>query len=189
MLHFFHAALIPCCIFMLFSIFFILHYFHATSFRISHFSCYTFFVLHFFHVALFPCFTSFALLRFALFSCYTFSSCTLFILHFFHAASFPCCTFFVVIFSFCTILGCTISTLCLFHVALSSCCIIFMYSFRVTLFLCFALLHVALFKRCNIFDLHPSPVALLAYCTFCLLHCFQSCRQDLHQHLRWRALQ
>ena len=80
---------------------------------------------------------------------YTFSSCTIFMLHHFHDSHFC-----VVIFSSCTFLCCTISTLYLFHIALSPDC-------TISILICFFVLFF-----CNVFDLHSSPVPLLAYCTF-----------------------
>ena len=63
--------------------------------------------------------------------------------------------------------------------------------FRVALFLCIALFHVALL---SVLVLHSSLVALFACYNFScytlfMLHYFKRCSQDLHKHLRWRALQ
>ena len=68
-----------------------------------------------------------------------------------------------------------------------SCCTLFMYC---TISCC-------TFTRCSVLVLHSSLVALFACCNFScytlftlfMLHYFNKCSQDLHKHLRWRALQ
>ena len=68
-----------------------------------------------------------------------------------------------------------------------SCCTLFMYC----TFSC------CTFTRCSILVLHSSLVALFAFCNFScytlltlfMLYYFKRCSQDIHKHLRWRALQ
>ena len=154
-------------------------------------------MLHFLRVALFSCRTFFrvshslALLHFAPFS----------MLHFFRVALFSCCTFFmlhfshvarfcVVIFSCYTFLCCIISTLYLFHHFLHIAQLSFCIFFRVALFSCIALFHIALlhvrkFSICILLLLYSSHVALFSCCTLFMLHCVQSYSQDLHKHLQW----
>ena len=68
-----------------------------------------------------------------------------------------------------------------------SCCTLFMYC---TISCC-------TFTRCSILVLHSSLVALFAFCNFScytlltlfMLYYFERCSQDIHKHLRWRALQ
>ena len=68
-----------------------------------------------------------------------------------------------------------------------SCCTLFMYC---TISCC-------TFTRCSVLVLHFSLIVLFACCNFScytlftlfMLHYFNKCSQDLHKHLRWRALQ
>ena len=98
-LHFFHAAVIPCC-----TLFFVLQSFHVPPFfRVALCLCYTFFVLHFARGALFLCFIfllvascctlfmSHLFVMLGSFHVALFSHCTM--SHPFHVAPFPCSTF------------------------------------------------------------------------------------------------
>ena len=96
-----------------------------------------------------------------------------------------------------------------FYVAIFSCCTVFilhhfllqffvlffmLHCFRVALFLCIALFHVALlnvvmFSFCILLLLHSSHVAILCCWSLFMLHYFQRCSQDTHKHLKWRVLQ
>ena len=91
-----------------------------------------------------------------------------FMLHFLHTAPFLCCSFL------CSNLCCTF--------------------FRVALFLCIevfhvALLHVAIFSSCILLLLHSSHFANFSCYNFFTLHYFQRRIQDPHKHIRWRTLQ
>ena len=65
-------------------------------------------------------------------------------LYYFHVIPFP------LLYSYCTV----------FILHLFSCCTFFTY----------CTISFSTFTRCNVFDLHSSPVALFACCTFFLLH-------------------
>ena len=162
-LHFFHAAVIPCC-----TLFFVLQSFHVPPFfRVALCLCYTFFVLHFARGALFLCFI-FLLVA---------SCCTFFMLHSFYVAPFcyvglfSCCTFFLLYIFSCS----TLFMLQFFHVALFQfgplLCFPW-YPFLLLLFLTLRTIHIALFSHCTMS--HPFHVAPFPCSTFLMLHSFHN---------------